>query len=327
MTTQFGFTKMTISEFENWISGQRVARTILYLQQHHTFSPDYRLFNGTNHFDLQRAMKNHHVNSNGWSDIGQHFTSFPDGTILTGRSLENSPACISGNNANAICMEHLGNFDLGKDTMTAAQKDCIIRMTAALCKRFAVPVHADKIVYHHWFNLSTGVRNNGSGGNKSCPGTGFFGGNKVQDCERNFLPLVSSALRGGVIAPANVMKYICVNTVKLNIRTKPDVDSDKATDRDPAILGAVLRVYQEKNGWYKISSSKQHWVSGKYTIEVKRAEVTADTLNVRSGPGSSFLKVGAYKKGQELFIIEEKGNWCKVAMDEKWVSGDFLKAV
>ena len=118
MTTKFGFTKLTIDEFETWISNLRVARTILTVQEHHTFSPNYSLFNGNNHFELQRGMKHHHVNHNGWSDIGQHFTTFPDGSIVTGRSMEQSPACILGQNANAICIEHLGYFDKGKDDCT-----------------------------------------------------------------------------------------------------------------------------------------------------------------------------------------------------------------
>jgi hypothetical protein len=67
-------------------------------------------------------MKNHHVNNNGWADIGQHFSIFPDGKICTGRNLESTPACIYGRNANAICIENVGYFDTGKDTMTTAQK-------------------------------------------------------------------------------------------------------------------------------------------------------------------------------------------------------------
>jgi hypothetical protein len=34
-------------------------------------------------------MKECHVQQNGWADIGQHLSIFPDGTIVTGRSFEN----------------------------------------------------------------------------------------------------------------------------------------------------------------------------------------------------------------------------------------------
>lgn len=168
------FKKFCIDEFETYIAELKIARTILFIQQHHTYIPSYIHFKGKNHLALQTGMKNTHIHSNGWSDIGQHFTTFPDGTIMTGRSIEQSPACIYGNNAHAVCIESVGNFDLGKDQMTIEQSNTIIRMTAALCKKFNFPATTNKIVYHHWFNLATGERNNGSKNNKSCPGTNFF---------------------------------------------------------------------------------------------------------------------------------------------------------
>jgi SH3-like domain-containing protein len=326
MTTKFGFTKLSVDEFETWISNLRVARTILTVQQHHTFSPGYALFNGNNHFDLQKGIKNHHVNHNGWSDIGQHFTTFPDGSIVTGRPMENSPACIYGQNANAICIENLGDFDKGKDMMADVHQQTIIRLTASLCNKYNLLINTNSIVYHHWFDLASGQRNDGTKNNKSCPGTNFFGGNKVADCIAHFLPLVKEQL-GGTVTTANtgsILKYVCVTTAILNIRSKPDGTSAKASDRHAAVNGAVLRVYKEKDGWYKISGSKQHWVNGKFTVNVTRVKVTADTLNVRSGPGTSFARIGAYTKGQELFIVQEKNDWCRVSMDEKWVNKDFL---
>ena len=330
METKFGFTKMSIAEFETYIAALRVARTIIYVQQHHTYSPNYSLFNGNNHFDLQRGMKNHHVNSNGWSDIGQHFSIFPDGTVLTGRSMEMSPACIFGRNQHSICFEHVGNFDTGGDAMTAAQRDAIIRATAAVCKKFSVPVNTDKVIYHHWYRLSDGVRNNGSGGNKSCPGTNFFGGNKVEHCEANFLPLVRAALNPTTVpvspTPVNVpvLKYVSVTATTLNIRTSPSSSASKATDREAAKYGAVLRIFQEQNSWYKISSSQNHWVFGNYTIEVKRATVNAEALNVRDQPGTHGQKIGSLQKGEEVFIYETKNNWCKIGVEEKWVSQQYL---
>lgn len=34
--SKWGFQKLNISEFENWVGQISVGRTILYLQQHHT---------------------------------------------------------------------------------------------------------------------------------------------------------------------------------------------------------------------------------------------------------------------------------------------------
>lgn len=326
MTNKYGFNRMSIDEFENWLPLQRVARTVLYIQQHHTYSPDYSKFNGTNHFDLQKGMKEYHVNQNGWADLGQHFTTFPDGAVLTGRSLELSPAGIYMNNANAVCLEHLGDFDAGHDQMTVQQHDTIIRLTAALCKRFGIPVITDRIVYHHWFNLDTGVRNNGAGNNKTCPGTTFFGGNSVADCQAGFLPDVLASLTGQVnpLVQTDIKKYVCVTAGILNIREKPDGQSPKVSDREPATLGSILRVFDERNGWYKVSSSRDHWVSGKYTMNVVRATVNADILNVRSGPGTAFPVVASLLAGEELFIQKEESGWCKISMDDKWVKKDLL---
>lgn len=315
---------MDIQEFETWITSLKVARTILTVQQHHTYNPAYAQFKGNNHFELQKGMKDYHINHNGWADIGQHFTTFPDGTILTGRSLEKSPACITGQNANAICIEHLGNFDTGKDNMTIEQRDTIVRMTAKLCTRFSLPVNTNSVVYHHWFDLSSGQRNNGSKNNKSCPGTAFFGGNKVSDCQDKFLPLVSIITQPTAQLTGQIIKYAMVTADTLNIRTQPDANSPKVTDRAAVTLGAVLRVYEEKNGWYRISTSQQQWVAAKYTVDAKLATVSTNTLNVRSGPGTSFDKSGAFAKGQELFTVEQQNNWSRIAMDNKWVSNVFL---
>jgi len=223
MITKFGFTLMTPTEFKTWIKQQNVARTVLFVQQHHTFLPGYQQFRGDNHFSMQSGMKNHHVHNNGWSDIGQHFSIFPDGMIATGRTLERSPACIRGNNANSICIENIGDFDTGKDQMTAEQRDSILTVTAALCQRFGIPVNTDRIVYHHWFDLNTGNRTNGTGVTKSCPGTNFFGGNKLADCQANFLPEVQAKI-GQAITTANLtnpMMYGYVTAGALNIRKGP----------------------------------------------------------------------------------------------------------
>lgn len=325
MQTRLGFTLMTLAEFDGWIRSQQPARTVVTLQQHHTLSPSYGSFNGRNHFELQSGMKRYHVVQNGWGDIGQHFTTFPDGTIMTGRPLEQSPACIKGNNQSSLCVEHLGNFDQGRDDMSIEHRATIVGMAAIICNRFAIPVNTDRVIYHHWFHLDTGKRTDGSGNTKSCPGTGFFGGNKVENAQRSFLPLIRRAMGGSdaaTPAPASPdMRYACVHVDRLNVRTAPAGTAPKV---NTVTLGSILRVHDERDGWLKISASQQEWVLAKLTRPVERARVNTDTLNVRSGPAPSFDKLTALARKQELFVYERQDGWCRIGLEQRWVSEKFL---
>lgn len=314
---------MTPAEFKNWIKQQNVARTVLFVQQHHTFLPSYQQFRGDNHFSMQSGMKTFHM-QNGWNDIAQHFSIYPDGKVVTGRSLEAAAACIKGNNANAICIENIGDFDTGKDQMNNQQRESILTVTAALCERFGIPVNTDRIVYHHWFDLNTMARTNGSGNTKSCPGTNFFGGNKVSDCENNFLPGVRAKMGQTPTDTPNItdpMSYGYVTANALNIRKGPGSSNERL---GVTTLGSILRIYLKQGRWYKISKSKQEWVYGNYVKEVQRATVNANVLNVRSGPSTNFNPVGTVMKNQEVFVYEQQGNWSRISLEDRWVSTRFL---
>ena len=314
METKFNFTKMTLAEFETWLQAIKVGRTILKVQQHHTYIPSYQHFTGSNHFQMQRSMQNVHVNSNGWSDIAQHFTIFPDGTIMTGRSLESTPAGIVGQNSNAICMEHIGFFDKNKDQMSAEKAASIIGVTALLCKKFNLPVNLQTIIYHHWYS------------SKSCPGTNFFGGNKRSDCEQHFLPLVRQAMQGSVkSSDESILKYAITTASSLNVRTGPGTNFPLADDRAPLAANSVIRVYNEQPNWYQISKNADHWVSSRFTQEVTRFKVKPAVLNVRSGPGTNFFIVDKLRKDEDVFISEFSGIWAKIGLEDRWVSKNFLE--
>lgn len=132
-------------------------------------------------------MEHSHL-ERGFSQIAQHFTIFPDGKIVTGRSLEDVPAGIKGANAHGVCIENLGNFDVTE--MTAEQKNTVICLTKLLLKKFNLIPSTSTVVYHHWYDLDTGVRTNGTGNTKTCPGAKFFGGNTVESCQKNLIPLL-----------------------------------------------------------------------------------------------------------------------------------------
>ena len=187
------FKKYTVKQFEDYINTVSPLRKIDKIQLHHTYSPDYKSFTGDNHMALSSAMRNHHIKTNGWSDIAQHFTIFPDGAIVSGRSLEMLPAGIMGANTGAIAIECLGNFDLGKDVMTLAQEEAIISVLKILLKRFSLSPEKS-IVYHCWWTSSG--KNLGDYNNekscKTCPGTNFFGGNTKKAFLENLVTLLEN---------------------------------------------------------------------------------------------------------------------------------------
>jgi hypothetical protein len=192
MQQQGKFLLFSLAEFSNWLTGLTVTRKIKIIQNHHTWLPNYKTFNSkpNNHFPLLLSMERSHQ-ERGFNEIAQNLTTFPDGTIAVCRSFEKMPAGIKGANTFGICIEHVGNFDAGKDVMSKAHRDTIIKINALLCKKFKLPIDTNSVVYHHWYDLTTGKRvKDGSPNTKTCPGTNFFGGNTIEACAKNFIPEV-----------------------------------------------------------------------------------------------------------------------------------------
>jgi hypothetical protein len=177
--------------FADWLLLNKFKRPIKTIQNHHTWSPGYKDFNGGNHLQLLKSMETHHI-SRGFECIAQNITTFPDGKIAVCRSFDKAPAGIKGANSESLCIEHIGNFDVNGDVMSDAHKNCILHLNSILCNYFKITPSEQSILYHHWFDLNTGKRTNGSGNTKTCPGTNFFGGNSVECAKTNFIKIVAS---------------------------------------------------------------------------------------------------------------------------------------
>lgn len=199
MNMQGQYILMTREEFKNWLFHSQFRRKINLIQQHHTWAPSYKHFNGSNHFRLLKGMENFHKKK-GWKNIAQNITTFPDGRIAVSRPFSMDPEGSIGPKANlgAIMIENVGNFDLGHDVMTSEQKETIVYITALLSIKFGLTPSIDSITYHHWWNLKTGKRvldNSQDYNVKTCPGTRFFGGNSTKSAKNNFYPLVSRKMQ------------------------------------------------------------------------------------------------------------------------------------
>jgi hypothetical protein len=191
---------MTREEFKDWLFQNSFHRKITLIQHHHTWLPSYKHFHGSNHFMMLKGMETFHVRKMGWKNIAQNITTFPDGKVVVCRPFDMAPEGTIGAMANStgIAIENIGNFDVGHDIMTAEQKETIVYITALLCLKFGLTPSVDSITYHHWWNLKTGQRvlDNGPDYNvKTCPGTGFFGGNGTDNATNNFYPLVTRKMQ------------------------------------------------------------------------------------------------------------------------------------
>ena len=182
--------------FRYWIFNQKFTRKVGKIQQHHTYQPSYQQFNGSNHFTLLKGMEDYHINGMGWSNISQQLTTFPDGKVAVGRPFDTPPegsfglhnkSAMLAIEADSLAIENVGNFDKDNNQMTEEQKETIVYINALLSLKFGLTPSIDSITYHHWWDINSGERalDNGEGhAIKTCPGTGFFGGNSTNKCKK-----------------------------------------------------------------------------------------------------------------------------------------------
>lgn len=116
--------------------------------------------------------------------------------------------------------------------------------------------------------------------------------------------------------------------------------------------GKQVSYSEERNGWLKISySGKEAWISKTYTSKVsnttakpetskpqteskpeaesastKTMYVTANSLNVRKGPGTNYAIVGSLKNGKEAAVISISNGWAKINFNSgiAYVSEQYL---
>lgn len=109
----------------------------------------------------------------------------------------------------------------------------------------------------------------------------------------------------------------------LNVRSGPGTNHEK--------IGTVKRgnryaYYEKTNGWVRI---KDGWISTSYFyLEGTTGEgagtgtIHTSDLNIRSGPGVDFERVGSYKKGETVKILMQLGKWGYT--EKGWVSMNYV---
>lgn len=108
----------------------------------------------------------------------------------------------------------------------------------------------------------------------------------------------------------------------LAVRTGPGT---KYTQVSFIRLGDTVAYYQKSGNWVRIKSG---WVSASYldmgsSIAVgSKGTINTAELNIRKEASSSSDKVGTYKKGDTIEVLEVSGNWCRT--DKGWISLNYV---
>ncbi|MBS4536518.1 SH3 domain-containing protein, partial [Clostridium sp. D2Q-14] len=125
----------------------------------------------------------------------------------------------------------------------------------------------------------------------------------------------------------------------LNVRESGTTNSSVI---DQVLKGQTYTPIEEKNGWYKIKTSKvTGWVHGGYLKKatsntVSRGEtgnyysIRVDTpvLNVRSNPSVEGTLLTQVKSNEIYIVLDELDGWYKIKSNgiTGWVSGDYTKS-
>ena len=124
----------------------------------------------------------------------------------------------------------------------------------------------------------------------------------------------------------------------LNVRSGPSTSYGITTK---LYKGDKVEILETSNGWHKIKASngKIGWVSGDYikvssgstsqpSTSTTKATVTATSLNVRSGAGTSYSVITKLSNGTVVDVLESASNgWKKIKTSNGtigWVSGSYL---
>ena len=150
------FTPLTLEQFAERLRTFQFTRPVTMVHMHHTFRPRKVDYTGVSTIE---AMFKFHTQTNGWSDIAQHLSIAPDGTIWTGRDWNSTPASATGFNKGVFMFETIGDFDNGKERLEGAQLRSVIGVIALVQHKLGLPV--ESLHFHREFTDQ-----------KTCPGTG-----------------------------------------------------------------------------------------------------------------------------------------------------------
>jgi hypothetical protein len=177
------FIQLSRPEFLDLLNRFPFKREINAVHMHHTWIPRRSQYRGLGTIE---AMERDHRENRGFSDIAQHITIAPDGTIWTGRSWDAPPASAVGNNGNRdrgpFMFEIIGDFDTNQEVLGGDQKETVLTVIASIQKKFSLP--PESLRFHNQMSK------------KSCPGSSISYAQFLEDVREKHRTLDETAQAG-----------------------------------------------------------------------------------------------------------------------------------
>ncbi len=121
-----------------------------------------------------------------------------------------------------------------------------------------------------------------------------------------------------------------INTNFVNIRSGPATTYNIVGHLDQ---GSTVEILGSKNDWYQIKSGPLNgWVRNDLINLQKEysLKVTANGVNLRSGPGTTYNVVGSADSGDILTLLDTRGDWYQVKTaggSTAYINGSFVQKI
>lgn len=140
--------------------------------------------------------------------------------------------------------------------------------------------------------------------------------------------MISSKKMKFAVTTAAATAIVCTGALAANVTSTTDVNVRSGPGNSYSVLtvmkqGTTTAKLGESGNWVKLTvNGKTGYVYSKYltsggsssstTSTQKTVYVTASSLNVRSGSGTSYSVIGGLSKGSSASVVGTSGNWYKI---------------
>ncbi len=133
------FIQLNAAEFSGLLNPIKLIRKIDSIHLTSSWRPAQHQFRGQESLD---ELHDFHVLENGDTDLPQHLTIDPCGSLWTGRNWNIPPLSARGFSGNhqsgPLLITLIGDFSSGADQVTQEQREALVTICLALCSHFSI---------------------------------------------------------------------------------------------------------------------------------------------------------------------------------------------